>query len=235
MKRQIPEKTDDRRIVGIQYGIVTMMLLLLISCASPRVYNVAPFYVPSAGTEGTMAPPGPEPVTITLFRDNRNLEDRLVIGRVIEMDGRPSPVLPRQDPASRMVDRALAAFLTRSGFTLSNQNPSWDLRDETLSPSWGGIILGGTINEFFIEVDRSKPLRTYTTRVGLTIVLAGGPEKRVLHRVTVETVPMTRHPVFSEIRMEEELSLALSAALERAFADSELREILISLSQGRSR
>lgn len=195
---------------------------LLLSCAPVNLYNIDIQYIPSTDEETAEA--GSVPLTVTLFNDQREREDTLLIGRVITPDDRIVPVLPRHMEPAPAVTRALTSYLTRSGHTVSSRHPEWDLREDTIDPSWKGLILGGAINDLFVECDRSTFLRTYSLRVNLTIVLADAEERRILHRVTVRTLPTKQHLKFSEFKLEEELNAALSEALERTFADSELTE-----------
>jgi len=202
--------------------VPAVAVALLLSCAPVNLYNIDIQYIPSTDKEAAEA--GSVPLTVTMFNDQREREDKLLIGRVIMQDDRTVPVLPRHMEAAPAVTRALTSYLTRSGYTVSSRHPGWDLREETIDPSWKGLILGGTIKDLFIECDRSTLIRTYSSRVNLTIVLADASEKRILHRVTVRTLPTKQHLKFSEFKLEEELNAALSEALERTFADSELTD-----------
>ncbi len=203
-----------------------ILTMLFLSCASPSIYSIDPHYLPSPEKEQVSRG---ATLTLALFTDDRQLDDNIVLGRVIERGGRVTPVLPRHREPQQVVIQALSACLTLSGHSVAARHPRWDLREESIDQAWGRILIGGTINDLFIEYDRSKPLHTCSARVKLTLVLADVEEKRILHRVTVETKSQVQHLRFSETRIEEELSNALSEALEKVFAESEVMDIIASI------
>ena len=207
-------------------AVVAILVMLFLSCASPSVYSIDPHYLPSAEKEQVSRG---ATLTLALFNDGRQLDDDIILGRVIGRDGRVTPVLPRHREPQQAVLQALSACLTLSGHRVTARHPRWDLGEESIDRAWGRILIGGTINELFVEYDRSKPLHSSSARVNLTLVLADVEKKRILHRVTVETASQIEYLRFSETRIEEQLSNALSEALEKAFAESEVMNIIASI------
>ncbi len=238
------EKSKRREALRLRFrstkGVLPLWFLsaslvfLAASCASTTVYNIDLAYIPTGDSPTTVEAVDGPTVTVALFNDERTIDDPIVIGRVVEANGRPSPILPQHREPCRAVVQAVSAFLTHAGYRVAPDHPPWDLREESIDPSWGKILLGGTINELFIECDRSRPLRRYSSRVNLTFVLADVKNKSILHRVTVDTAPVKQHLRFSEIKIEEELSNTLSQALEKAFAESDLPNLINGLRDRRN-
>ena len=205
--------------------ILPTMLLLISSCTTPAVYNVDILYIPTEAERGMMPhKTAVPPITVALFQDVRDREDPIVVGEVLPDAERekPRPVLPKHKKPPQAVVNAIGDFLTRQGYAVSGSHPDWDLTEDTIDGSWGEVLLGGTIEELFIECDRSGIINKYRARAGVTIVLADIKTKRILYRVSVASNPSRDDIRFSEIMMEREINRALSSAIEKAFAESAL-------------
>jgi len=216
--------------VKIKLGIGTAALMLFFACAPATIYNVDVRYVPTESsdqTSGTAA--SIKPVTVAMFRDVRNMEDTLVVGKVLKANGNRIPVLPRYTKPPEAVTNAVRDFLIHRGYTVSLKRPDWDLQNSSIDPSWGTILLGGTIKNLSVECDRSGPMKKYASHVGITVVLADVQQRRILHTITVDAAPTRQHIRFSEIMMEEEINRALSEAIERVFASRELTQKILNL------
>lgn len=221
----------------MQYIFLLVIVLavsgLMISCMGPEtLYNVDLRYIPTESASSEINKiEHIKPVTIAVFQDIREIEDHIVIGKVISDRGESIPVLPKYTKPPEAVVRAMEDFLIRKGYTVAAEHPGWDLQESLISKSWGTILLGGTINELFVTCDRSGPVKKYTSRVNLTVILADISEKRILYKVSVESAPTRDHIRFSEITMEKEINRALSDAVERVFTGSELLSKIESISR----
>ena len=204
----------------MRIAAISAVLVLIISCAGTAVlYNVGVRYVPTeTAPKDIKETRSTVPVTVARFQDVRNVDDKIVIGRVYSADKKSLPVLPKYKKPSESIIKALEDFMTRDGFSVSVVHPDWNLQEDSIDESWGTILLGGTINDFFIECDRSEPVKKYRARVDLTLVLADIQSKQILYKVSVESSPSRDHIRFSEIMMERELNRALSQAIEQVFA-----------------
>ncbi|MFB3926542.1 MAG: hypothetical protein ACE14T_10860 [Syntrophales bacterium] len=205
------------------------LLLLVISCA-PSLYSIDLKYEPSAHTRAESAETK-ETVSVASFVDARRTADPLMIGKVVILDGREIPVFPKHEKPSDAVASSLREFLFKSGYTVSSGKPSWDLREETIQKKWGKILVGGKIEEFDITCRESVPVKKYTAKVRLTVILADTERGRIFFRTTTESSSSLEHIIFSEEKLEQQMNAALSDAIEKSFDGQEIKQKIRATAQ----
>jgi hypothetical protein len=195
-----------------------LLVVALAGCAGPNVYSIDVRYVPAKPLGVPERPCGDRTVTVAVFQDARPSGDALWIGRVVEPGGGRVPVLPGRVTAGEAVSSGIRSYLARSGCTVTEGAPAWNLREETIRPAGGDILLGGAIDALDVTCDRSdrfNPVNRYRARVKLTVVVADGKRGKILYRKTVESTSSLEDVGFSRETLQAQLNGALTDAIER--------------------
>ncbi|MBU2055136.1 MAG: hypothetical protein KKC25_09185 [Proteobacteria bacterium] len=225
------EKGSARRR-GIAAAVFCLCLPFLASGCTPKLYSIDMRYQPTK-----VVVPSPDDgrkysLTVASFLDRRKIDDPLLIGRVIKSDKSSIPILPKYVKATDAVATALRELLFKSGYAVSPYKPAWDLREETILPEWGTILVGGTIDELDVTCLDAIPRKRYTAKVKLTLVFTDVQKKRIFYRVTSESSSSLDHILFSEEKLESQINGVLSDAMEKAIEGPETgRQIREALKQ----
>jgi hypothetical protein len=218
-----------RRLAGFAAGL---LFLVAASGCTPKLYNVNMRYEPTKEIQPAVTDGKKYSVTVASFIDQRKMDDTLLIGRVIESDGTPIPILPKYVKPTDAVSAALRELMFKSGYVVSPDKPSWDLKESEIRPEWGTILVGGTIDELDVTCLESLTMKRYTAKAKVTLVFADVQKKRIFYKVTSESSSSLDHIVFSEDKLESQINGALSAAMEKAIEGPEAgRRIRESLKQ----
>jgi hypothetical protein len=111
-------------------------------------------------------------LTVSKFNDLRQVEDKMVIGQVVEWGGSEIPIFPKFRIPPDAVTHAIKDYLRKTGYRLSIGTPDWDLNDDTIKKEWGDIVIGGNIHEFKIVCTKNCPIRKYIAKVKFVAVFA---------------------------------------------------------------
>ena len=158
-------------------------------------------------------------ISIAEFTDTRRMNDRLVIGRVVEKDGMKYLVLPKNVKATKAISKGIKEYLRKAGYKVSDKIGQWDLKEETMPKEDFKILIGGSIDELEISCQRGFPTNTYTTNMKLTVVFADMAKGKILYKSKVESSYSKEHVLFSEESLGEQAGIALGDAIEKLFAD----------------
>jgi hypothetical protein len=204
-------------------AICLLLLLFTIGCAQ-NIYTVDLKYA-------TASPPSPGAVsqqkyvmTVALFNDARSGGRDLLIGRVTTAMGGLTNVIPKAMSPTTAVSTIVKDVLVKSGHQVSVAAPAWDLQENAIRKDWGDILIGGDINELEIVCRNDIPIKTYDTRVRLTILLADVKTGKIFHRISTTSKNSLEHIYFSEEMLSQQISNALTEAVEKAFEGPLLKE-----------
>ncbi len=211
-------KRPGRGLVRI---VACLSLLFLASGCAPTLYNVDMRYqptklIPPAVTDGQKYS-----LTVASFIDQRKMEDTLLIGRVTKSDGSTIPILPKYVKPADAVASALRELLFKSSYTVSADKPVWDLKEGTIRPEWGTILIGGTIDELDVTCLDSLTMTRYSAKARVTLLFADVQKKRIFYRITSESTSSLDHIVLSEEKLESQINGVLSDAMEKAIEGPE--------------
>ncbi len=171
-------------------------------------------------------------VTVASFVDQRKMEDTLLIGRVIKSDGATIPILPQYVKPPDAVASALRELLFKSGYLVSPDRPAWDLKEASIRPEWGTILIGGTIDDLDVTCLDNLTMKRYSAKARVTLIFADVQKKRIFYRVTSESSSSLDHIIFSEEKLESQINGVLSDAMEKAIEGPETnRQIREALKQ----
>jgi hypothetical protein len=221
----------EKKTVSDVSGIISKAILLIcvmvgLSACAPAVYHVNLKYDP-AGKSLKQEKTGPDfPVTVAMFNDIRKIDDKLLLGRVMSLDGDRIPIFPKYSKVTEAVTTSIREYLFKSGYKVSNEIPVWDLKEEKIGKDWGRILIGGNIDDLEIVCEKSFPVITYQVKAKLTLVFANVPDKRVFYRASVENSNSLKDVSFSEELLEEQINAVLSEALEKMFNDPKMKKTI---------
>jgi hypothetical protein len=154
------------------------------------------------------------------------MDDRLVIGHVVEKDGMKNLVFPKNIKVTKAISKGIKEYLRKAGYKVSDKIVQWDLKEETIPKEDFKIIIGGNIDELEISCRRGFPTNTCTTNMKLTIVFADMAKGKILYKSTVESNFSKEYVLFSEENLGEQAGIALGDAIEKVFADKAVAQRL---------
>jgi hypothetical protein len=162
---------------------------------------------------------------VTMFIDGRTVDNTLDIG---EKGSGRSAVIARcaQGEPSAAAAGALRDFLTRNGYTVTEEMPAWNLKENSISKSWAPLVIGGRVDAFEVLCDSEQLAKSYHAVVKLRLVFADSQRGRILHSTTIESTSGLEHFRCTQEGMQEQINSALSLALEKILDNSELDNAL---------
>jgi hypothetical protein len=165
-------------------------------------------------------------ISIAEFTDTRRMDDRLVIGHIVEKDGMKNLVFPKNVKATKAISKGIKEYLRKAGYKVSDKIVQWDLKEETMPKEDFKILIGGNIDELEISCRRGFPTNTCTTNMKLTIILADMAKGKILYKSKVESNYSKEYVLFSEESLGEQSGIALGDAIEKLFEDKTVAQKL---------
>ncbi len=208
-----------------------IMMAGLWGCAAPSIYSVNMSYDAAKASVPTYLKPDQKAlqaiIAVAEFTDLRQVDDTVVIGRVIEKDGMKVLVLPKQNRPTQAAAQGVRQYLRKAGYNVSGIADPWNLNEATIPKIPNSkILIGGAIEDMDIVCRRAFPTNTYTTKIKLTICVADMNGKRILHKASVVATTSLEHMIFTEDRMGEQAGYALGDAIEKLFEKHEVAQAI---------
>ena len=204
-----------------KWGLLVSIFSIL-GCAGSSLYSVNMYYdAEKASIPAYLKADKASNAIISIaeFTDTRQMDDRLVIGRVVEKDGMSNLVLPKNIKATKAISNGIKEYLRKAGYKVADKIEQWDLKEETIPKEGFKILIGGNIDELEISCRRGFPSNTYTANMKLTIVFADMAKGKILCQSKVESSYSKEHVLFSEENLGEQAGIALGDAIEKLFED----------------
>ncbi len=203
--------------------------LLAAGCAGLKTHRLDLRYTPGQPA-AVEAAAGPLPVVgLAPTRDARGLADPAAIGRRVTNDGTVEPMVPDRERPEAIITEALRSTLAAAGYTV-RPLPAWDLRAESLDPSWGDAVLGAELLEFWTEARSRDLMRTrLASRARVRLVLADPKARRIVWTNAVESAVQDEVNFFETKDASAAASEVLTAAIRSLAASAELRDRLQAL------
>jgi len=217
----------SRILPRYQIGVAVFVVALLVGCA-PALYTVDLKYVPTRTFPKPLEVAQPIALTVAAFQDLRKVDDTILIGRVMKPNGEQIRVLPKFVRPSQAVTEPVKELLRKAGFRVAAGSPAWDLQEGSINRGWGPIIVGGSIDELDVFCQNSLTLTKYTAKAKLTIYFADTVKGKIFHTLTTESSMSLDHILFSEARLEEQINIVLSGAIEKFFEGRDIKDIIIN-------
>jgi hypothetical protein len=165
-------------------------------------------------------------ISVAEFTDTRQMEDRLVIGRVTESDGARVLLLPKNVKATKAVSNGIKEYLRKAGYKVPNKIEQWDLKEQNIPQGVANILIGGDIEELEISCLKGFPTNSCKTNIKLKIVFADMTKGKILYESKVETNYSKEDILFSEEALGEQAGIALGDAIEKLFAEKAVAQKL---------
>lgn len=204
-------------------------ILIFTGCAAPNLYSVNMYYDETQAKipEYLKADKASNAIiSIAEFTDTREMDDRLVIGRVVEKDGMKTLVFPKNIKATKAVSNGIKEYLRKAGYKVPNKIEQWDLKEQNIPQGIANILIGGNIDELEITCRRGFPTNTYTTNMRLTIIFADMAKGKILYKKEVGNNYSKEHVLFSEEVLGAQIGIALGDAIEKLFEDKAVAQKL---------
>ena len=168
-------------------------------------------------------------VAVAEFTDTRQMDDKLVIGRVVEKDGLKTLVFPKYKKATSAIAQGIKEYLGKAGYKVTTKIQKWDLSEENMPKINNKILVGGNIEELEITCRRGFPTNSYKATIKLNIILADLLSGKIIYKRTVESVSSQEHISFSEERLGDQASIALSDAIEKVFEEKAVAQKIMEV------
>lgn len=212
------------------FGLTVLVAgLLPAACAGLKTHRLDLRYTPGPPPAVETAARAMPVVGLAPTRDARGLADPAAIGRRVTSDGTIEPMVPDRERPEAIVTEALRSSLAMAGYTV-RPLPAWDLRAESLDPSWGDVVLGTELLEFWTEARSRDLMRTrLTSRARVRLVLADPKAGRIVWTNAVESAVQDEVNFFETKDASTAASEALTAAIRSLAGSAELRDRLQAL------
>jgi len=221
----IQSRRRTARIVTVT--AVLGVVFFLLSCTATTLYTIDMTYSPSHEPPRPVTPLADDiTFTVAQFTDTRDIDDKAVVGKVIDSSGKIIRVMPKFALPEEIVASGIRTYLTGLGHTVSDMSPLWKADSEPMDSDWGTILVGGTIDKLSIICRKEIIKKHYEAHVRLTVFFASVKEGRIFHRVSVETNPSLVHVQFTEERLAEQINTALADAIERVMSKETVYEAI---------
>jgi ABC-type transport system substrate-binding protein len=158
-------------------------------------------------------------ISVAEFTDSRQIDDRLVVGRVEEKDGMKILVLPKYTKATKAISSGIKEYLKKAGYKVADKIEQWDLKEETIPKGVAKILIGGNIEELEISCRRGFLTNSYKANMKLTIYFADLVKGKIFYKSKVESSSSQEHVLFSEARLGEQANIVLDDAIENFFEE----------------
>ncbi|MCX8110311.1 MAG: YajG family lipoprotein [Syntrophorhabdaceae bacterium] len=160
--------------------------------------------------------------TVAEFNDLRNMENKSVVGKVIESKSKETPIISLEKKPSYAFASAFKDALFRSGLTVAGDIPSWDNKEGSIKKEWGRIIIGGNINELELVVKDGIATKSYEAKVNVRIMVGDVKKSEIFYIPTYESANTITDITFSEEKAQRNLNAVISTVIDRLIADKEL-------------
>lgn len=203
---------------------IFLFLLFFVTGCTPALYSVDIKYLSSADVLPTDTSGRKFVVTVATFNDARSGGEDLLIGRVTTAMGGLTSVIPKTMKPADAVSTIVKDVLVKSGYQVSVAMPAWNLQENAIQEDWGKILIGGNIDELEIACRNDIPIKAYEAKVGLTMVFADVQTGKILHKTSTASTNSLEHIYFSEELLGQQISSAITEAVEKAFAGHVLKK-----------
>jgi hypothetical protein len=171
-------------------------------------------------------------INVARFRDARRNVDRRAIGAVRAPWWDDSvPIVPKERMPAEIVTDGVRSQLAKEGFTLSGPAPVWNLEPTTLDKAWGRYVLGGVIEELYLDGKDDPPFSYYDASVRLTFVL-GDTQTGAVTRFTQERESSQTLLTMNVDNLERQINTVLSRVIAEGLYEDRVRAAIRDVSLG---
>ncbi len=161
-------------------------------------------------------------IGVSLFKDSRGLATSVLGTRTIPSGMQNDLVV--QGTVAELVAAALKDALKARGLDVKDV-PVWDLTAEGMKAEGVDYLFGGEIKTLRLESTGTTLSTNLTALAQLRIVVGDPIEKKIIRTLDVNS-KIEQQILYSDERLEEALSEALTTALDQIFQDEVLKNRL---------
>jgi uncharacterized lipoprotein YajG len=161
-------------------------------------------------------------VAVSPLKDSRGKPASLLGLRTIP-DGLQNDLVIQGSVAEMATANLKQAFQAR-GIAVKDAG-DWDLTAEGMKTGGADLLIGGEITTLWIESKASTFKTNLRSSVKLKIVAGDIGEKKIIRTIDVDST-LAQDVLYSQEKLEQTLSEALSAAIDQIFNDVELKKRL---------
>ncbi|MFH1080579.1 MAG: hypothetical protein V1766_10040 [Pseudomonadota bacterium] len=205
-------------------SMFSLLLLFFIAGCAPTLYSVDLKYMTSDAAPPISTSGKKFIITVAAFNDARPGGEDLLIGRVTTAMGDLTSIIPKTMKPSDAVSTIVKDVLVKSGYQVSVAMPVWNLQESEIRKEWGKLLIGGSINELEVFCQNDIPIKTYDSRVRVTMVIADVQTGKIIYQVSAASRNSLEHVYFSEEMLSQQISGAITEAVEKAFEGNALKE-----------
>lgn len=221
-------KRINPSIKSVVPAMAFLFLLFFITGCAPTIYSVDLKYMASDTALPTASSGQKFIMTVAAFNDARPGGEDLLIGRVTTALGGSTSVIPKYMNPSASVSTIVKNVLVKSGYQVSVAMPAWTLRESAIQKDWGKFVVGGSIDELEVVCQNDIPIKTYDSRVKVTIVIADVQTGKIIHQVSAAGRNSLEHVYFSEEMLGQQISSAITEAVVKAFEGEALKKGILN-------
>jgi len=165
-------------------------------------------------------------VTVNAFYDDRNTNDKIGEGFNAH-GGKLESWIADNDPLL-IIEEAIIEQLKNSGFTVI-RSKGWNYNPNSIPEQLETrLILGGKLKTFWVESRPGFWTVTISSKVSFDLFIADTIEKKSLYTGQFTGTSQSDHIHRGAGDMQNSVSLALTQAVNKAFQDETVREILLT-------
>lgn len=213
-----------RRLLGI--GICLMVLFTasfsMVACSSVSSYNVNLKYEPTKTNPKPDVSLNKVVFTIGEFNDLRKIDNKYIVGKVIDSGSKEIPVLTIQKQPSLAVANAIKDAFFRSGLTVAGDVPKWDLQGKNIKKEWGRIIIGGNIQQLEVVIKEGLTTKAYDARVNLRVMVGDVKKSQIFYIPTYESTNTLTDITVSDEKAQKIVNGVISTVIDRLMSDNDL-------------
>lgn len=205
----------------LKWGLI-VYIFGIIGCAAPGLYSINVYY----DAEKAVVPENIKAdknsnaiISVAEFTDTRQMDDRLVIGRVTETNGSKTLLLPKSVKATKAIANGIKEYLRKAEYKVPNKIEQWDLKEQNIPRGVANIIIGGSIEDMDISCIKGFPTTSCRTNIKLNFVFADIAKNKIVYESRVESNYSKEYALFSEEALGEQAGIALGDAIEKLFTE----------------
>ncbi len=202
-----------------QLAALLMLIVAFFGCAEKGPILIAIGYQEPAAKEGSVSK---VTVAVSPLRDVRG-KPASVLGKRTIPDGQENDLVV-QGTVAEIATLGLKKALAAHGVMVKDA-VGWDLTLEGMKLEGTALLLGGEVRTLWLESSASGLKTHLQASVQLKIVAGYLSEKRVIRTIDVSS-KLDEDVLYSQERLEQILTEALSSAIDQIFKDEELKKRL---------
>jgi len=214
----------DKFLYQKGYLILALLFisLMCVSCSSVSSYNVNIKYEPTKAVSRPDSDLSKVVFTVAEFNDSRKIDNRYIIGRVVDTKDREIPVITIQQEPSSSIAHALRDALYKANLTVAGDIPKWDLQEKGIKKEWGRIVIGGNIQQLEGVVKEGLTTKAYEAKANIKLMVGDVKKAQIFYIPTYESANTWTDISVSDEKIQKILNSVITTIIDRVISYKEL-------------